>query len=426
MKQIVGLIILVAVVLNACSPIKNAVKPKQLTKHLEDSFYANQFVGFSLYDPQNKKELYSYQSDKYFIPASNVKIVTLFSALNILGDSIAALKYSSINDSLFIKGTGNPTLLHPYFKDSTAIHFLASQSQPNIILQASNFEDSHFAPGWAWEDYDSYFSPERSALPIYGNVLTAYLNKDSLRVQPEFMRPFISLEKKKNSRNLLSNSFFINPQLKDTTQIPFIVNDSLVAELLTQASGKKVGVGKEKKLIGYSTLYGIKLDTLLKEMMVESDNFLAEQLLLLCSNELSDTLSFNKTRSYVLSNLLGNLSEKPRWVDGSGLSRYNLFTPNSFVQILDLLYQNTSEDRLFQFFPKGGINGTLKENFLASTPYIIAKSGSLGNTYNLSGYLKAKSGKILIFSFMNNHYKQPTSQVKDRMEQLLKAIYLAY
>ena len=50
-------------------------------------------IGFVVYDPSNKKFLYNYQGDKYFIPASNIKIVTCYTAMKFLGDSLLGLRY---------------------------------------------------------------------------------------------------------------------------------------------------------------------------------------------------------------------------------------------------------------------------------------------------------------------------------------------
>ena len=148
-----------------------------------------------------------------------------------------------------------------------------------------------------------------------------------------------------------------------------------------------------------------------------SDNFLAEQMLILSSSTLSDTLNSSKIRNHILNNQLKDLKQKPRWVDGSGLSRYNLFTPISFVQVLSKLYDKIPRERLFNLFPVGGESGTLKKYYAGKQkPYIYAKSGTLGNNYSLSGYLITNKGETLIFSFMNNHYKKPTVEIKKRMQ----------
>ena len=69
-------------------------------------------------------------------------------------------------------------------------------------------------------------------------------------------------------------------------------------------------------------------------MMQKSDNFLAEQLLIMASSTFSEELDPNETIQYVLNTYLPDLKHKPKWVDGSGLSRYNLFTPRSMVKLL--------------------------------------------------------------------------------------------
>ena len=69
--------------------------------------------------------------------------------------------------------------------------------------------------------------------------------------------------------------------------------------------------------------------------MHNSDNFFAEQTLLMTSFKKLGYMSDEEIIKNVLSNELKDLPQKPRWVDGSGLSRYNLFSPQDFVFILN-------------------------------------------------------------------------------------------
>ena len=78
---------------------------------------------------------------------------------------------------------------------------------------------------------------------------------------------------------------------------------------------------------------------------------------------------------------------------------------------------------MFQFFPIGGKTGTLKNWFFGNpNPYIHAKSGTLGNNYNLSGYVKTKSGQLLIFSFMNNHFMHSNAKIKEQMQLVFQEL----
>ncbi len=142
--------------------------------------------------------------------------------------------------------------------------------------------------------------------------------------------------------------------------------------------------------------------------------------MLMVSGTRSDTLSFETARNFVLGEQLAGLPQRPRWVDGSGLSRYNLFTPESLVFLLRKLHREFPESRLFPLLAQGGRDGTLKDLYSSEeSPYIFGKTGSLSNNHNLSGYLRTRSGKTVIFSFMNNHYTDPTSSVKSRMQRIL-------
>ena len=387
---------------------------------MQSSFFKNQFTGIYIYDVNADKVVYNYNGFKYFTPASNTKIATLFTGLELLSDSIPAFKYAIDNDTITIQGTGDPTFLHPFFKDSTAFHRVKKYQKIHIIT--SNIVDKKFGPGWAWEDFDSYFSPERSAFPMYGNVVTIQ-NKNELIVTPSFFENELKITDKSYGREELANSFYFDKNRTRETAIPMIIDPFLLTNLWNDILPNKVKLIKESAKKYFKIAYSIPSDTLYKRMMEVSDNFLAEQLLMMASSTLSDTLNSKKAIDYILENQLKDLKQKPRWVDGSGLSRYNLFTPNSFVDILTKMYRKIPQKRLFSFFPVGGESGTLKNWFSGvDKPYIYAKSGTLGNNYNLSGYLITNSGKVLVFSFMNNHFMHASAKIKEQMQLIFEQL----
>lgn len=402
---------------------KSAKVSKKITKQLNVNFYKNQFTGVLVYNPRTKDTIVSQNADKYFTPASNTKIFTLFAALEMLPDNIPAFKYRINKDTITVLGTGDPSFLHPFFADSTALKKFKNYKK--VALITNNLIDDKFAPGWAWEDYDTYFSPERSAFPMYGNVLRIS-KKDSLQVIPKVLSKKVSFITKKFRRAYNKNEFYYKPIRSEEVEIPMLMDSLLIRDLWNDLVPNKITIKKYKKQ-QWKIAYSIPSDSLYKRMLFVSDNFLAEQMLILASSMVSDTLNTTKVRDYILQNSLKDLKQQPRWVDGSGLSRYNLFTPTSLVHVLDKLYKTVPRKRLFHFFPVGGKSGTLKNWYAGNQrPYIFAKSGSLSNTYNLSGYLVTNKGETLIFSFMNNHFRKPTSEVKKRMQvffELLRDTY---
>lgn len=393
---------------------------KEIDTNLNANHYGHQFTGFLLIDPITNDTIYKRNSTKYFTPASNTKIFTLYASLKLLPERIPTLRFIRKADSLYVQGTGDPSVLHPHFRDSTAIQFLSEYD--NIALSLDNFYDDKFGPGWSWDDYHWYYSPERSALPLYGNILTIK-NADTLELQPDFFKDSVVFKEFSVNRALQKNEFYFDRSKKDTLKIPFRTDSNTTKKLLEKVLNKKIRISQSFVDGEPETLYGMTTDSILKRMMQESDNFLSEQLLITASSTLSDSLNSAKAREYVLENYLSDLRQPPRWVDGSGLSRYNLFTPESMVHVLHLLYSELPQDRLFLFFPAGGQSGTLEEWYPGDpNPYIFAKTGSLGNNHNLSGYLITKSGKTLIFSFMNNHFMENSAVVKERMQRVFERI----
>ena len=409
---------IILVMLVIFSNCKSTKITRNIDKKIATSFFENQFTGIHIYDVSEKKVIYNHQGEKYFTPASNTKIFTLFTGLNLLKDSIPAFKYAVNKDTITILATGDPTFFHPYFKDSTAFKMIKKFKKVNLIT--NNITDKRYGSGWAWEDYDSYFSAEKSAFPMYGNVVTVS-KKDSIKVYPKYYKNKLNITEGFYGRDEYNNTFYYGKKRSKETEIPMIISDSLLTNLWNDILPNKVFINKKTNTKPHIIEYSIPKDSLFKRMMEVSDNFLAEQILILASSTLSDTLSSANARNHILEHQLKDLKQKPRWVDGSGLSRYNLFTPISFVEVLKKMHQKIPQERLFQFFPVGGKTGTLKNWFSGNpNPYIFAKSGTLGNNYSLSGYLITKSNKVLIFSFMNNHYKHSNSLVKENMQSIFE------
>jgi D-alanyl-D-alanine carboxypeptidase/D-alanyl-D-alanine-endopeptidase (penicillin-binding protein 4) len=219
----------------------------------------------------------------------------------------AALKYIERNDTLYIQGTGDPTLLHAYFNDNQTVEFL--KKHKNIALLQNNIRDKKYGPGWAWEDYDAYYQPEISALPIYGNVVTIY-NDESLNVIPTYFKDSVTNISFHQKRELDQNQFYFSSTRTDTVEVPFKIDSNLARTLLEDVLQQKISLIANMPSRQKEVLYSVLSDTVYKRMMHESDNFIAEQLLILASSTLSDTLNGRVTRDHILENQLLGLSTR--------------------------------------------------------------------------------------------------------------------
>jgi D-alanyl-D-alanine carboxypeptidase/D-alanyl-D-alanine-endopeptidase (penicillin-binding protein 4) len=424
-------VLLIGILATACSPVSKQALNKRFVS-LEAKLHDH--TGFMLYDPEQKKELYSFQSDKYFTPASNTKIFTFYTSLIVLGDSVPGLRYIESGDSLIFTGTGDPSLLYENIYDPGKTFTFLSNTNKKLFLADGNFYTDALGAGWSWDDLPYTYSSERSGLPVYGNYFTLQQTGSMIKTQPAYFSFNITMKDSVDEESILdrepgSNKINLHPARlthKNQWKTPFKTSSALAAKLLSDTLKKEVSPIKRILPRTAKTLYSIPVDSVYKEMMQESDNFIAEQLLLTCAGVLSDSLKPEIAIRYMKKNHLTDLPDKPIWVDGSGLSRYNLFTPRSIVKLWDKIYDRVPRERLFPLLAIGGKTGTVKRWYKNEPPYLYGKTGTLSNNHCLSGYLVTKKGRTLIFSFMSNNHPAPSSAVRQEMEAILKQLYLHY
>lgn len=435
---------LLLIVVGACVS-RPGISTRKFRQYVEKSpVFSQNFTGFALYDTGLDKMVYEYQADKYYTPASNIKLFTLYACLKMLGDSIPALQYKVRGDSLIFTGTGNPAFLHPDIcsidttYDQRVYHFLKSAGEDLYYVERP-MEDDYFGPGWAWGDYNYYYSPEKSVFPVYGNLVRFQFKEHLPKplAYPDFFTRYItgfantSILPDYIHRNQYDNYFTYAPKedtLAFTKDVPFKPSTGLLLDIMADTLKRKVELYKGP-LKGFNEMvYSISADSAYKRMMHASDNFFAEQLLMVCSSPFQDTLSTKWTIKFAKEHYLQDLPDKPIWVDGSGLSRYNLQTPRTMVALLRKINEELSDEQIFDIFPAGGVSGTLKNWYKHEygQPYVFAKTGTLSNKLALSGYLITSRGKKLIFSFMHNNYITSSSVLKFEMEKVLQQIYQDY
>ncbi len=115
---------------------------KQLATRAKDDFFDDKnfspaHIGIAIFNPATNKFLYNYQSEKYFVPASNTKLFSLYAGLKYLGDSIIAARYIIDGDRIILQATGDPTFLHPDFKNQPLLKFLQQRSIKKITIQTA-------------------------------------------------------------------------------------------------------------------------------------------------------------------------------------------------------------------------------------------------------------------------------------------------
>lgn len=387
-------------------------------------------IGIAVYNPSLKNYLYNYQGDKYFIPASNIKIVTCYTAMKYLGDSLLGIRYVVKPDSTVeVEANGDPTFLHPDFKNQPVYQFL--KTQKNVLLTDDNWKSKGWGMGWSWDDYESDYMAQRSLMPIYGNVVHFNRNNHP-NTSPIYFQKLLNNGSDINNgkydikREIGSNQFTAIPSAAyfKGEDIPFYTGDQeLLINLLKDTLHNNVSPVHFKidRYPDVVKIYSQPTDSMLQIMMHRSDNFFAEQSLLMVSNEILGEMSTSKIIDTLLETTFNFLPQKPKWVDGSGLSRYNLFTPQDFVAILNQMKTEFSWSRITNIFASGG-SGTLGNYYKNSSGKIYAKTGSLSNNVALSGYLITKSGNALTFSVLVSNYTGNSTNIRKAVERFLNNV----
>jgi serine-type D-Ala-D-Ala carboxypeptidase/endopeptidase (penicillin-binding protein 4) len=428
------------ITLASCSVQKQIGKSAK--EVINDPALQTAHVGISIYEPATGKYWFNYQGDHYFVPASNTKIPTCYAAMKYLGDSLVGARISLDKPgSILVFPSGDPTFLNSEFTYQPLLDKL--KQYKHIFLYQDQWKEERWGNGWSWNDFQDSYMAERSNLPVFGNVISFYLSDDTLRVVPKIkVHASLSLGYDpvsgtlgsnffKISRNLDGNDFFLSQSTSkfSNISIPLRSDAGLVSDILEDTLKAEVVPSEISK--GYSfnppniVIHSQPTDSVLKPMMRRSDNFFAEQSLLMVSNELLGYMNDATIIDTLLKTDFKDLPQKPRWVDGSGLSRYNLFSPQDFVFIFNKMKNDFGMPRIQNILATGG-TGTLSSYYMKEAGSIFAKTGTLSGVVSISGFLYTRKNKLLIFSVLVNNHNTSATAIRRTVEQFIEGIREKY
>jgi serine-type D-Ala-D-Ala carboxypeptidase/endopeptidase (penicillin-binding protein 4) len=383
---------------------------------------------------------------------------------------------------LVIQPTGDPSFLHPYFKHQPVWTFFEAITpgyKESIAILDTIWRDERWGSGWSWNDYDASYMAERNSMPVFGNIVKIELMQPNEKIidssfpgpakvfktQSSFFDNIINEDLgipsnstywNNDTANSNHRSFEIKRdinanrfEIKDSkikfsaAEIPFVTADpiwnishSTTKAVLADTLDLRFGsISPEQgdslfrficpdckargiKVKKWHTIHSQPTDSVLKPMMHSSDNFFAEQSLLMVSNEMLGVMNDAKIIDTLLKTDFKDLPQKPRWADGSGLSRYNLFTPQDMVAILNKMEKEFGMERIKEIFATGG-EGTITNYYKSIRGFIFAKTGTLSGVVALSGFLYTKKNRLLIFSVLVNNHNSSATQVRRAVEKFI-------
>ncbi len=125
-----------------------------------------------------------------------------------------------------------------------------------------------------------------------------------------------------------------------------------------------------------------------------------------------------------LESSIGLSKDDVNFVDGSGLSRLTLLTPEATTKLLVFMAAQPAADAWFASLPIGGEDGTLNRRFTAATErgLVRAKTGTLSHVSALGGYLQHPQRGRLAFTVLVNNYNTTAADARKGIDKLVMTL----
>lgn len=434
----------------------------EIDKIINRPEWARSRWGILIETVDSEETLYSLDAQKYFIPASNVKLLTTAAALLQLGSQfrIRTSVYGTGKipnlKTLKIIGKGDPSLTTEQLKIlAKQLRQKGVRQVSNVVVEEGYFKQSGINYSWEWEDLFFAYATSVNSLILNENVVTLTLvpQQRDRPLKLEWSDPIAARQwqvenntlttAEEISSNLEIQGIFgdsiLNIQGKlanNSAPDPWnlsIVNPSqyflesflkiLIDEGIQVERGKIItNSGKNSLETELAFVESKPLTILLQETNQESNNLFAESLLQILGSE-----SNSKTGLEAIKEELTKLGVNPdsySLVDGSGLSRHNLVSPEAIVQTLKLIAKTKESETYQNSLAVAGESGTLEERFKDSLVEgkLKAKTGTLSGNSALSGYLNIPKYQPLVFSIIVNQSDQSTTNLRSAIDEIVLSL----
>ncbi|MBN8207739.1 D-alanyl-D-alanine carboxypeptidase/D-alanyl-D-alanine-endopeptidase [Bacillus sp. NTK071] len=418
--------------------------------------------------------LFDHHGDTRLTPASNMKLLTAAAALETLGSdyrfkTVVFADHRNgeiISGNLYIKGSGDPTLLPKDF-DALAnqLKLLGiTQVDGDLIGDESWYDSEYLSEDMIWSDEDQYYGAQISAL-------TASPNQDydagtiMIEVSPgsgEGLLSSVKLTPETDTISIINNGMTVNENEDAEIEIHrkhgtnIIVVDGTISKNASREKAwvavwnpasyalnlfaqslKKHGIeikGEERlgktsdQAIPLAEKKSMPLSDLLIPFMKLSNNGHAEVLVKEMGKVVKEEGSFQAGLEVIRSVLRneGLHTDDMCLRDGSGISQITLIQPNQLSLLLYRIQEKPWFDLYLNSLPIAGeperlVGGTLR-NRLSNTVaegVIYAKTGSLIGVTSLSGYVRTEHP--LIFSVILNQFidEEEMGKIEDQIAVVL-------
>ena len=451
--------------INLSNPLVVSTKPEdvalcaEINEQIDKSPYANAHWGVIAVSLTDGRVVCSRDGRKLFNPASIQKTLTAIVALDKLGADFrwktSVVSANSIDTDgtlggdLVLRGEGAPDF------DNAALENLVTQLQAkglrrvkgSVVGDSSYFRGEVIGQGWTWDELQTYWGAEANALTFNENQAFINVENGVAKTSTDYIRASIGMPQPINAntsseqnyetggvrRGLEDNEFYVwgtsknfgmrvavhNPaQWAAKSLREILEKKGIVVEGETRSRDWKTedGFVPEKAFV-LAQIESETLGEIVRKMNKHSINLFAELILRTLGTKFGtevpdniqlpqsvrgdDTAGAALIKKWLLEHKIA--ANDVQISDGSGLSRLDFVTPESFAKAFIAAAREPYAQVFTDSLPIAAIDGTLGGRLSAAKGKVLAKTGTVSFVNSLAGYAQHKSGEVFTFAVIANN-----------------------
>ncbi|RKU09626.1 D-alanyl-D-alanine carboxypeptidase/D-alanyl-D-alanine-endopeptidase [Candidatus Poribacteria bacterium] len=359
---------------------------------LQETLFITASVGIKIVAVETGEVVYEKNPYKLHHPASTTKLFTAATALAKLGSDyqfettvyVDADADTQVIGDIYLKGRADPVLQPQDIVKlvDTLLETGLKSIQGDIVVDTTYLDTVREGPGWMWDDRPLRISalsirqiePEpgtRSRALACGYLLKNELMEKGIEVTGDVVPGTVPLDARTAAKHL-------SPPLADIIKLMNKPSDNWIAELLFKTIGAEV---------------------------------------------MGEPGTWQKGREAVNEFLAEIMGEPPvhRFVDGSGLSRYNLLNAELLTKLLVYMYRNFElMPEYLASLPIAGTDGTLINRMqdVSAEKVLRAKTGTLSGVSALAGYTITADDEVFAFGILISHYVGSATPARDIQDHI--------
>ena len=407
-------------------------------------------VAFLVVDAQGQgNPRLAHRIDAAMNPASVMKLVTTYAALDLLGPSYTwptpvfvegAIRDGTLYGNLYIQGQGDPRLvLERLWLLLRRVQGLGIKTiAGDIVLDQSAFRLPEHDPasfdGDPLRPYNA--APDALLINFKSVVMTLVPEASSLVARVQYDPPLDGVQMQAtvpliggdcgDYRSALKADFSDPARIRFTGAYPQSCGEKVwpvayadpknyatraVAGLWQEMGGKLQGVSRLGSLPAgpqwkpVLEMRSAPLAEIIRDINKYSNNVMAQQVFLTLGRSNGSVATFESSQATVQRWWRERISPDavPVLDNGSGLSRQERISAQALAALLQSAYQSAVMPELMSSLPITGIDGTLRRAKNRSIGTAHLKTGSLSNVVALAGYVHGSGGQRWVLVALVNH-----------------------